>query len=314
MMQATSTHAEEMAKILVVDDEKINITVLESLLKPYYKVVVAKDGMQALQRLEKVPLPDLILLDVVMPEMDGYEVCRRVKSNLVTRGIPVIFITGQSEERSEAKGFEVGAVDYILKPFSPLTTLARVKTHVELKQRGDQLERMAVLDGLTGIANRRRFDEFLDYEWERSHRYQHELSLILMDIDFFKRYNDHFGHAEGDVCLKKVARTIAASLPRSVDLACRYGGEEFACVLPETNAAGALVTAQRILENCRKLHLPHPLSEAAEHVTLSVGTSTLIPGVPMQKQELIERADQGLYMCKKNGRNQVRQFSEGIFP
>ncbi len=302
---------EEKSKILIVDDEKVNLNVLDGLLKPYYKTVVAKDGLQALKRLEKGPLPDLILLDVVMPEMDGYEVCRRVKSNLMTRAIPVIFITGQVEERSEAKGFEVGAVDYIFKPISPLTTLARVKTHVELKKRGDLLERMATLDGLTGIYNRRRFDEFLDYEWERSLRYQHPLSLILMDIDFFKRYNDHFGHAEGDLCLTKVARAVANSLPRSVDVACRYGGEEFACVLPETNAEGALVAAQRILDRCRDLHLPHPQSTAADHVTLSLGTVTLIPNNNHRKKEFVEMADKALYQAKRKGRNQVRQFNEG---
>lgn len=302
---------EEKSKILIVDDEKVNIDVLDGLLKPYYKTVIAKDGQQALKRLEKGPLPDLILLDVIMPGMDGYEVCRRVKSNLITRSIPVIFITGQVEERSEAKGFEVGAVDYILKPFNPLTTLARVKTHVELKKRGDMLERMAILDGLTGIFNRRRFDEFLDYEWERSLRYQHPLSLILMDIDFFKRYNDHFGHAEGDQCLTKVARAIAGSLPRSVDCACRYGGEEFACILPETKAEGALIAAERILDRCRDLRLSHPRSTVTDHVTLSLGTVTLVPSADYQKKELIEMADKALYQAKQKGRNQVRQFNEG---
>ncbi|MBF0147425.1 MAG: diguanylate cyclase [Magnetococcales bacterium] len=307
-LRADSDHK---AKILIVDDEKINIDILDGLLKPFYKTVVAKDGSQALKRLEKPPLPDLILLDVVMPGMDGYEVCRRVKNNLLTREIPIIFVTGQAEERHEALGFQVGAVDYISKPLSPLITLARVKNHVELKRRGDMLEQMAVLDALTGIANRRRFNEFLEYEWERSLRYRHPLSLILMDIDFFKRYNDHFGHAKGDECLVKVARAIAEAMPRTVDLACRYGGEEFACILPETHVDGAGIVAHRILANCRNLHLPHPRSDAGELVTLSLGTSTLIPAHDVCREDLIEMADRALYWAKNHGRNQVGQYSSG---
>ncbi|HIJ84449.1 MAG: Response regulator receiver modulated diguanylate cyclase [Magnetococcales bacterium] len=300
----------EKAKILIADDEKVNIDVLDGLLKPYYKTVIAKDGFQVFKRLEKSPLPDLILLDVVMPGMDGFEVCRKVKDNPLTREIPVIFITGQTDEQHEALGFEVGAVDYIQKPFSPMITLARVKTQVELKRRGDRLEKMAIFDGLTGIPNRRRFDEFLEYEWERSLRYRHPLSLILMDIDFFKRYNDYFGHSEGDECLKKVARAIAESLPRTADLACRYGGEEFACILPETNAEGATIAARRILANCRDLRLPHPQSETENIVTLSLGTATMTPTNEIQRQTIIEMADKGLYLAKKNGRNQIRAFEE----
>ncbi|MBF0109484.1 MAG: diguanylate cyclase [Magnetococcales bacterium] len=303
--------ADNKAKILIVDDEKINIDILDGLLKPYYRTAIAKDGIQALKRLERPPLPDLILLDVVMPGMDGYEVCRLVKKNMLTREIPVIFVTGQTEEKHEALGFEVGAVDYISKPLSPMITLARVKTHVELKRRGDALERMAVLDGLTGIANRRRFDEFLEYEWERSLRYRHPLSLILMDIDFFKRYNDALGHTSGDECLVKIARSIAEAMPRTVDLACRYGGEEFACVLPETSAEGAGIVARRILANCRDLRLPHPRSDADEIVTLSLGTATVVPTLDIARGHLIEMADKGLYLAKSRGRNQVRQFSEG---
>lgn len=300
----------EKAKILIIDDEKVNLDVLDGLLKPHYRTVVAKDGQQALKRLEKNPLPDLILLDITMPIMDGYAVCRAIKNNLLTREIPIIFITGKSEEQDEAFGFQVGAVDYIVKPFSPLVTLARVKTHIDLKKRGDVLQRQATLDGLTGIPNRRRFDEFLEYEWERSLRFQHPLSVILIDIDFFKLYNDHFGHAQGDACLKQVAKTIMETMPRTVDLASRYGGEEFSCILPETNADGTLTVARRILENCRNLKLPHPRSKATDHVTVSLGTATTTPTKDLRKLDIVEMADKALYTAKKSGRNQIQQFAE----
>ncbi|MEO5377284.1 MAG: diguanylate cyclase [Magnetococcus sp. DMHC-6] len=301
---------DKQPKILIVDDEKINIDILVGLLRPYYQIVAAKDGEQAFKRIEKEPLPDLILLDIMMPGMDGYEVCRKIKDSITTRHIPVIFITCKSEEQDEAKGFESGAVDYITKPFSPLITLARVKTHIQLKYRGDMLERLAILDGLTGIPNRRRFNQFLDYEWERSMRYQHPFSLILMDIDHFKLYNDHYGHQEGDVCLKRVAKAISEAMPRTVDLAARYGGEEFACILPETGKNGGWAAANRILEAVRALKIPHAQSKISDHVTISIGITSVIPTAKERSLDLIKMADKALYNSKQNGRNQVSFFDE----
>ena len=296
---------EERAKILIVDDEKINLDVMVGLLKPNYRIVAAKKGEMALKRLEKPPLSDLILLDIMMPGMDGYEVCRKIKQNPETRDIPVIFITAKIEEQDEAQGFQAGAVDYITKPFSPLIVMARVKTHIELKRRGDMLERLAGLDGLTGIPNRRQFDQFLDAEWKRSLRYEHNLSIILVDIDFFKLYNDCYGHTEGDVCLKKVAGSIFKAVPRPEDLAARYGGEEFACILPETGNKGALAVANRILENVRALKIPHAQSKAVRHVTVSVGLATAVPPLKNRKLELVKLADKALYQAKLKGRNQI---------
>jgi len=298
-------HNEKQAKILIVDDEKINLDVLVGLLKPYYRTVASKSGEQAFKRLEIPPLPDLILLDIMMPGMDGYEVCRKLKDDNITRDIPVIFITGKNDEKDEAKGFQAGAVDYITKPFSPLIALARVKTHIELKRRGDMLERLAGLDGLTGIPNRRQFDQFLSDEWKRSVRYNHTISLIIMDIDYFKLYNDHYGHAEGDECLKKVARVISQSMIRSTDLSARYGGEEFACVLPETNYDGAITTAYRIMKSIQKLCIPHEKSHVSDYVTVSIGVASLSPQQKEKTVDLIEMADKALYKAKGNGRNQI---------
>jgi len=296
---------EKQAKVLIVDDEKINLDVLVGLLKPYYRTVAAKSGEQAFKRLEIPPLPDLILLDIMMPGMDGYEVCRKLKENNITRDIPVIFITGKNDEKDEAKGFQAGAVDYITKPFSPLIALARVKTHIELKRRGDMLERLAGLDGLTGIPNRRQFDQFLAAEWKRSVRYNHTISLIIMDIDYFKLFNDHYGHAEGDECLKKVAKVISQTMIRSTDLSARYGGEEFACVLPETNYDGAITTANRIIKSIQKLGIPHKKSHVADYVTVSIGVASISPQHKEKALNLIEMADKALYQAKENGRNQI---------
>ncbi|MBF0454587.1 MAG: diguanylate cyclase [Magnetococcales bacterium] len=299
------SETDKKPKILVVDDEKVNIDVLVGLLKPHYKLVTAKSGDKALKRLEKLPLPDLILLDIMMADMDGYELCRQIKENVATRDIPIIFVTGKTLEQDEAKGFEDGAVDYITKPFSPTIVLARVKTHVDLKKKSDKLKSYAVLDGLTGIPNRRRFDTFLHQEWERSKRYGHVISLLLMDIDFFKRYNDHYGHAEGDECLKKMARIISQTMPRSIDLAARYGGEEFVCVMPETDSTGAKAAAQRALEIVRESKIPHAKSSVAKYVTISIGVASWVPTLDCQSLALIEAADKQLYRAKEKGRNQL---------
>jgi len=293
------------AKILVVDDEPVNLDVMAGLLSPHYKVVVAKNGEQALKRLEHPPLPDLVLLDIMMPGMNGYEVCRLIKENPVTSGIPVIFITGKNEEQDEAKGFEAGAVDYIAKPFSPIIGMARVNTHIELKQRGDMLERLAGLDGLTGIPNRRKFDEYLEAEWNRSIRHDNAISLVFLDIDFFKNYNDHYGHAKGDEALRFVGRTIARSVPRPEDLAARYGGEEFACILPQTNEEGAMEVAVRIAEGVRALGIPHAKSTAAPHLTVSIGVVSGVAQVIGGREAFIIQADKALYKAKSLGRDRI---------
>ncbi|MBF0341129.1 MAG: diguanylate cyclase [Magnetococcales bacterium] len=296
---------ETRPKVFIVDDETVSIDVLATLLRPDYRVVSAKSGEAALARLDSHALPDLILLDVVMPGMNGYQVCEQLKNSVRTRDIPVIFITSSIAEEDETQGFSVGAVDYIGKPFRPAIVLARVRTHVELKKRGDMLERLAILDGLTSIPNRRRFDQFMEYEWSRSLRYAHPFSLLLMDIDFFKLYNDHYGHAQGDACLRLVAEAISRSMPRTVDLAARYGGEEFACVLPATHEAGATAVAERILQAVRGLQIPHAHSKVADHVTVSIGVASMVPTLQRQPLDLITRADQALYKAKRSGRNRL---------
>ncbi|MBF0317312.1 MAG: diguanylate cyclase [Nitrospirae bacterium] len=301
---------EKHPKILIVDDEKVNLDILVNLLKTDYTIVVAKCAEKALSLLESNDdKPDLILLDILMPEMDGYEVCRRVKANVHTKDIPIIFITLLSNVEQERYGFQLGAVDYITKPFSPPIVEARVRTHVELKRKRDLLESMAKEDALTGIANRRRFDEFLEFTWNSATRRKTKLSMILIDIDFFKRYNDNYGHRAGDNCLREISLSLKIAMPRSLDLIARYGGEELACILPDTDGPGAIKVAKRLWEVVCAMDIPHDYSEVAGHVTVSMGVTTMTPSLKCMPSSLIEAADTALYMAKKAGRNRVEFLS-----
>ncbi|MCY7307752.1 MAG: diguanylate cyclase, partial [Rhodoferax sp.] len=209
--------------LLLVDDQPINNQLLDRIFSPDYRVLMVTSGAKALELCRDDP-PDLVLLDVVMPEMDGYEVCRHLKSDEATRNIPVIFVTAHNDATQETHGFEVGAVDFIAKPFNPATVRARVKTHITLKQQTDLLRRMVFIDGLTGVFNRRCFDEQLGAEWRRASRNASSFGVLMLDIDHFKRYNDHYGHQQGDDTLRQVAGAIKACLLRPGDLAARYGG------------------------------------------------------------------------------------------
>lgn len=300
-------------KILVVDDTAENFTLLNHMLGQDYRMLYATNGQHGLE-LAFSAKPDIILLDVMMPELDGYEVCARLKANPVTRSIPVIFVTAMKCATDEARGLDIGAIDYIIRPFSPAIVRARVRNHLELKRHRDFLENLSATDGLTGIPNRRHFEQILEREWRRAMRNQSCLSLIMMDIDFFKGFNDHYGHLSGDDCLRHVARTLAESAQRPFDLVARYGGDEFACVLPETEAAGAVSIADKLREQVYALHIPHARSLAADHVTLSLGVATLVPESVQLPADLIDRADRLLFKAKQNGRNQLKSGISTISP
>jgi len=296
---------ETASRILIVDDERQNIKVLTEFLRPNYKIMAAKNGEQALKAALGSNQPDLILLDIMMPDIDGYEVCKRLKLDPKTMHIPIIFVTALGASEDEAKGFELGAVDYITKPFNPVIAKARVKTHIQLKRKTDLLERLASLDGLTEIPNRRFFDITLDKELRRANRNKTSISLLMMDLDFFKQYNDHYGHAAGDTCLQKVAKTINQAQRRASDFAARYGGEEFVMILPETQAKGAWHIAKIIRLAVSELKIPHAASNVAEHVTLSLGVTSVLPDQKVAPMDLIKAADASLYQAKHQGRNQV---------
>lgn len=290
--------------VLAIDDVPANLKLLGEILQPEYRFLVATSGAQGLE-LAASKQPDLILLDVMMPEMDGYEVCTQLKANPLTQAIPVIFITALKEETDEARGLEIGAIDYVTKPFSPAIVRIRVRNHLELKRYHDLLESQAVTDGLTGIANRRQFDKWLDREWRLAIRRRSPISLILGDIDCFKLYNDHYGHPEGDECLRGVAKALSAGLRRPSELLARYGGEEFACILPDTDQAGALHFANTLLDQVRALRRPHATSTAADIVTMSLGAASLSPSLGDTPDVLLQLADDHLYAAKRAGRNRA---------
>lgn len=297
-------HYQGRPKLLVVDDQPINIRIINELFRADCDLHMATHGEQAIA-VSKTLQPDLILLDIMMDGMDGLEVCRRLKLDPATADIPVIFITAKREEDDEALGLELGAVDYISKPLNSAIVRARVKTHLTLKLQNDYLKGLASLDGLTGIPNRRAFDVRLAQAWSQACREGGTLSLMMIDIDYFKRYNDHFGHVQGDECLRQVAKAIAQSVNRPYDMAARFGGEEFACVLPETTLQGALILADKIQARISQLAVAHPGSEVSKWVSLSIGVASLQPSIDREPSELIALADQQLYQAKHNGRNQI---------
>lgn len=292
-------------RILIVDDVPSNIKILGEALKDDYKVSIAVNGQGALDIADSDSPPDLILLDIIMPGMDGYEVCRKLKNKKNTRNIPIIFITSKDQEEDETKGLEAGAVDYITKPFSLPIVKARTRTHLELKMQRDMLEELSAMDPLTRLPNRRRFQEFSDLEWKRSVRANKQLSLLLIDVDFFKNYNDTYGHPAGDQCLRKVAQALAGALKRSTDLVARFGGEEFAVVLPDTDPEGAGFMAEEMRAKVEALDIEHGNSVVGDVVTISIGGATVTPTPQLQAAALMAAADKALYQAKETGRNRV---------
>ncbi len=291
-------------KILIVDDQPENIRLLMDAVDEQYQVIVAKDGPTAIQRTIQF-LPDLILLDIMMPEMDGYAVCSALKANETTKEIPIIFVTAMNDARDEEKGLKLGAIDYIRKPFSLAVVKARIYNHLKLKRKTDMLEKMLCMDGLTEIHNRKGFDETLNRHWRASIRSRSPLSLIMIDIDFFKKYNDRYGHAQGDKCLVQVAQTINDSVKRPQDYVARYGGEEFAVLLPDTEQQGALFIAEKICTAVEALGIAHESSQVGDHVTVSLGAAAMIPNKGDVELSLINLADTALYKAKENGRNRA---------
>ncbi|MEM7592002.1 MAG: diguanylate cyclase [Cyanobacteria bacterium P01_A01_bin.83] len=324
---------DDKAKILIVDDQPDNVELLSTILTAQgYELKESDSGSSAIAMVKADP-PDLILLDISMPMMDGFEVCKILKSNHNTQDIPIIFISALKEVRDKTQAFKFGGSDYITKPFYIEEVLARVKNQVEnyrlktelqatnirlkeenhkLKEAEDKLlilnqklSKLATLDGLTKVANRYRFDEFLIREWQRGQRENFPLSLILADIDYFKLYNDHFGHQAGDSCLESVAQAISKTFNRPADLVARYGGEEFAVILPRTPTKNALLLAQKIRSAIQELNLPHPESSVSNIVSLSLGVASVIPSSQYTIKQLLVTADKALYQAKKQGRDRA---------
>jgi diguanylate cyclase (GGDEF)-like protein len=295
---------ERKPRLLVVDDQVVNIQTLYRVFADECQVLMAKNAEAALEVCDEHQ-PDLILLDVMMPGMDGYALCRRLKANDRTRDIPVIFVTSQSDEAAESRGLDAGAVDFISKPINARIVKARVKTHLTLKAQSDLLRSWVYIDGLTGVHNRRHFDEALAREWSRALRRGSVLSVVLLDVDHFKRYNDQYGHPAGDECLRRIAGEMARYVKRPADLVARYGGEEFACILPDTGHEGAMQFAAQLGVRIRELGIAHAASDTADVVTVSLGVSTTLATAGQSAEDLLELADTQLYEAKRQGRNRV---------
>lgn len=296
------TSTADKQTVLVVDDAISNIKMLGEILRADCDIVFATNGKAALQQATRT-LPDLILLDVVMPDMDGYQVCQHLKQNLATNHIPVIFITALDSIEDEEKGLEVGAIDYIAKPFHPPIVTMRVRNHLELVRHRKRLKMLSTTDGLTGIANRRRFDEMLHKEWHRALREQEFISILLIDVDHFKQYNDHYGHLKGDECLKLIANIFQSSIKRETDFLARFGGEEFSVILPNTDLKGAEAFALQLMKNIQDAEIPHEGNGSFGKITTSIGLTSLLPNNNITLSDALSFTDGCLYEAKNAGRN-----------
>lgn len=288
--------------ILIIDDSVDSIHLLSAMLKDQGQILFATNGPAGI-RLAAQKQPDLILLDVTMPNMDGYEVCRALKSDPLTQRCAVIFVTASSNAESEISALEAGAVDFICKPFNQPVVRARVQTHLRLQIHSATLSRLANRDGLTGLFNRRYFDEQLEREFQRHKRQKLPLGLVFIDIDFFKTYNDGYGHLQGDACLCSVAQLIDSATRRPDEIVARYGGEEFIVILPYTSPKDAIAYAEWICRRVRDANLEHAYSSVAKHVTISVGATSAIAVDGDVSQMMTTAADEALYQAKAAGRN-----------
>jgi len=292
------------ATVLIVDDEVSNIEIMNAVLEDHYEICFATSGEQALE-VARTVLPDLILLDVMMPGVDGYEVCTRLKNDRLLADVPVIFTTGLDDQEAEVRGLSLGAIDYVTKPINPIILRARVSNHVELKRLRDQLAQMAVTDALTGLSNRRQLEVILKAEIARLAPTGAWLSVIMLDIDFFKLFNDTYGHPEGDRCIAMVAAALTRAVHKVSGMTARYGGEEFACVLPGADRETALTTAREIQLQIQSLNIPHLGSQISTNVTVSIGIASAQTQPGMDGSLWLEHADHQLYSIKKSGRNQI---------
>ncbi len=300
--------SESNPEILIVDDDSSVVIALHKVLQDFGRIRFAVTGAQALDMI-KENRPDLILLDVELPDANGIDLCLMLKENTLTSNIPVLFITSTIDTGFEEKVFDAGASDYIIKPLKPRVVAARVHTHLAYHQALVQLKKLAHTDGLSGLANRLAFDEHLDIEFRRARRQHEPLSIVMIDIDEFKKYNDHFGHVAGDDCIRLISRELNEITKRPTDVVARYGGEEFALLLPNTDKNGAQTLINHLMTAITDLSIQHAPQAIFPTVTVSVGFTTLeslssnIGSI--SATEIVEIADQALYQSKHEGRNRV---------
>ena len=308
--ERSASEPDLVADILIVDDQPDNVVILaEALQGDDCRCRVATSGKRALAAVAS-KTPDVILLDILMPGMDGYEVCRQLKSKHETADVPVLFLSALDEPFDKLRAFEAGGADYVTKPFHIAEVRARVQVHLRLRRLQQALAESSLTDALTGLANRRRFEEVLAGEWSRAERRNDKLSLLMIDVDHFKRFNDHYGHVAGDECLRRVGRALQGALARSGDFVARYGGEEFVAVLAGLDPAECATQGERLRAAVEQQSIPHEGSTVGPVVSISVGGATLRPQRDLSTTKLVEMADAALYRAKAAGRNRVE--SDGI--
>jgi len=295
---------DEKFNIFIVDDEKTNLLILTKILSPNYTVFTARSGEEALERIRDIE-PDLILLDIMLPDISGFDILRQLKTDPAKQAIPVIIISGLTSEFDEEKGLLMGAVDYITKPFKTTIVLARVNTQLQIVRQMRMIERLGLVDPLTDISNRRCFDDRISLEWRRSLRSGSPLALLMLDADKFKDYNDTWGHPQGDVLLKTLARIFASVARRSGDIAARIGGEEFSILLPDTTLEAAARVAEDIRSQIERLIILTADGVTETKITVSIGVSCCVPGPDIQIADFINETDKKLYRAKEMGRNTV---------
>ena len=291
--------------ILVVDDTVANLDILNELLSQYDVIdaISAEDALEILE-CEKV---DLILLDIMMPGMDGFELCSRLKNNNTTKDIPVIFITAKTDEDSIEKAYSIGGTDYVTKPFRPKELLSRVKKELKLQDMVDELKLLASTDAMTKLYNRRYFTKISEHTLDLSKREKQDLSIIILDIDKFKNVNDTYGHKVGDDVIIILANKLIEHQRKS-DVVCRYGGEEFVILLPNTSADGAKIVAEKLREDIENITLK-PSSSLDLKFSISIGISQVNVQTENSIEETLKRADTALYNAKNSGRNKVCTYS-----
>ena len=296
---------DEMKKnsILIVDDQVLNITILIHLLRDEYTLYAAKDGPSAIELAIK-HVPDLILLDIVMREMDGYQVLEKLRLIEATQNIPIIFITGLNSKEEEEKGLALEVADYISKPFTPSIVKLRVRNQIRMINYMREIEKLSMTDALTGLSNRRSFNIMLEKEWGRAIREQQPLSMIVLDIDKFKDFNDTYGHQHGDIALQTVAQILNSIIKRRTDYVARWGGEEFVILLPSTDVISAIKIAEKVRIEVENASIPHP-DQFETRVTISAGVNGIIPTLSSVVDKFVSDADRALYAAKGQGRNRV---------
>ncbi|MCI3944290.1 diguanylate cyclase response regulator [Pseudomonas syringae] len=322
-----TTPDENSAMVLLVDDQAMIGEAVRRGLAGHESIDFhfCADPHQAIAQAVQIK-PTVILQDLVMPGLDGLTLVREYRSNPLTRDIPIIVLSTKEDPLIKSAAFTAGANDYLVKLPDNIELVARIRYHsrsyMTLLQRDEAyralrvsqqqlldtnlvLQRLMNSDGLTGLSNRRHFDEYLELEWRRAVRDQSQLSLLMIDVDYFKAYNDNFGHLEGDEALRQVAKAIRNSCSRPSDLPARYGGEEFAMVLPNTSPGGARLLAEKLRQSVAGMNIPHIAPTPGSSLTVSIGVATVTPQLEMSSRQLILDADKGLYVAKNNGRNQV---------